>query len=568
MKRSLQLACFGLGVVSSTLAFGQPPDDLTLGPAARLKAEAMTDFSLGMLMVAQRGKLGREALDKFLEALKKDPRASYPLGYLKLYWFTNKQFQECVDALAPLARNNPKANSLVLTAAEAMIHLKQYAEAAKLLENSLSNGGVWTRGDAAKIILLGNLRKALREFDAGEILYGEALAEPCFANDFNVRAAAAEFYGVKGAEEVESVFPAWIAEWSKRRFRRQALANVEACLRLLDSSKPKLAQVVALLDICWKLKDFPLYESLAAAALDQFPGDPTLRNLLAYYYFDSGEHGKAAASWEALKDTDPLNPAYPLELGKCYYQMNKRGKAEANLRRCLDLKPGDQAALFLLGVCQMQRRQRREAVESFDQVEQLPRAKYFAAVCLDALGETAVALEHLDAAEKIAQARPETKGQIDTAFLLLKSELLDRAGRFDQSVASLRQALKASPDDPAILNFLGYSLADRGVSLDEAESLIAKALELRPDNAAYLDSMAWVLFRQRRFQEASRYIDQAVAACGEELDGEVADHAGDIRAALGDPQGAREYWEAAAKSDSKELDREALQKKLRGAVKP
>src|SRR5690606_19277673 len=78
----------------------------------------------------------------------------------------------------------------------------------------------------------------------------------------------------------------------------------------------------------------------------------------------------------------------------------------------------------------------------------------------------------------------------------------ERLGAIDQAEADLRLMLGLDPENADALNALGYTLADRTERFAEAFELISQALELRPDNPAIIDSMGWVLFRMGRVEEA------------------------------------------------------------------
>src|SRR6185437_16222299 len=74
--------------------------------------------------------------------------------------------------------------------------------------------------------------------------------------------------------------------------------------------------------------------------------------------------------------------------------------------------------------------------------------------------------------------------------------ILEEEGQVSESVQALQRLLAARPDDPTLLNALGYTLADHDLELPHAESLIRRALEQMPDNPAVLDSLGWVRFRR------------------------------------------------------------------------
>ncbi len=98
---------------------------------------------------------------------------------------------------------------------------------------------------------------------------------------------------------------------------------------------------------------------------------------------------------------------------------------------------------------------------------------------------------------------------------------------------------KAEPDNPAVLNHLGYFYAERGKNLDQAASLVQKALDAEPLNGAYLDSLGWVYYQQGKAEEALKLLLRAVQY---EEDGVIRDHLGDIYRKLGKLHEAREAW--------------------------
>ena len=120
----------------------------------------------------------------------------------------------------------------------------------------------------------------------------------------------------------------------------------------------------------------------------------------------------------------------------------------------------------------------------------------------------------------------------------------ERAGKGDASVRDLRQLLADRPGDPVVQNALGYTLADQNRQLEEAQSLVAAALAGMPDSAAVLDSMGWVLYREKRYEQALGYLKRA-----QELgdDPELDAHLGDVQWALGDKAAARKTWQEALK---------------------
>jgi tetratricopeptide (TPR) repeat protein len=118
----------------------------------------------------------------------------------------------------------------------------------------------------------------------------------------------------------------------------------------------------------------------------------------------------------------------------------------------------------------------------------------------------------------------------------------ERAGKGDASVRELRKLLADRPDDAVVQNALGYTLADHKRDLAEAQSLVTAALAQMPDNGAVLDSMGWVLFREKRYDEALAYLKRA-QDLGD--DPEIDVHLGEVQWAKGEKAAAHKTWQDA-----------------------
>lgn len=119
-------------------------------------------------------------------------------------------------------------------------------------------------------------------------------------------------------------------------------------------------------------------------------------------------------------------------------------------------------------------------------------------------------------------------------------------GRLDAMEDDFKAILAEDPEDAEALNALGYSLADRTERFAEALSYIERALALKPDDPAILDSMGWVQFRLGNPEQALDYLRKALAAMP---DGEIAAHLGEVLWTLGRHDEARRTWKAALDQD-------------------
>jgi tetratricopeptide (TPR) repeat protein len=120
--------------------------------------------------------------------------------------------------------------------------------------------------------------------------------------------------------------------------------------------------------------------------------------------------------------------------------------------------------------------------------------------------------------------------------------MLERAGRVKESVEVLEKLLRDRPDDPVLMNALGYTLAEHSLDLGRAEGLIHKALTATPDSPAVLDSLGWVRFRQGDAKGAVPELEHAYSL---EHDADIAAHWGEALWTSGKHQEARRVWAAA-----------------------
>ncbi len=125
---------------------------------------------------------------------------------------------------------------------------------------------------------------------------------------------------------------------------------------------------------------------------------------------------------------------------------------------------------------------------------------------------------------------------------------------------NFRQALALNPDQPDVLNYLGYSLVERGEKLDEALEMIQTAATARPDSGFIADSLGWVYYRLGRFEEAVPVMENAVLLLP--VDAVVNDHLGDVLWQVNRKREARFQWRRALSFDPSEIDAARIRKKL------
>ncbi|MDP4990474.1 MAG: tetratricopeptide repeat protein [Marivita lacus] len=119
----------------------------------------------------------------------------------------------------------------------------------------------------------------------------------------------------------------------------------------------------------------------------------------------------------------------------------------------------------------------------------------------------------------------------------------ERLDRWDEAEADFRAALELNPEQPQVLNYLGYSLVEKQMKLDEALDMIERAAAARPDSGYIIDSLGWVLYRLGRYDEAVGHMERAAELMP--VDPIVNDHLGDVYWAVGRKTEARFQWRRA-----------------------
>ena len=119
----------------------------------------------------------------------------------------------------------------------------------------------------------------------------------------------------------------------------------------------------------------------------------------------------------------------------------------------------------------------------------------------------------------------------------------ERTDRWPEAEADFIAALELQPEQPLVLNYLGYSWVDKGMNLAEAEAMLQRAVELRPDDGYIVDSLGWAYYRLGRFEEAVTQLERAVELRPD--DPVINDHLGDAYWQVGRQREARFQWQRA-----------------------
>jgi len=119
----------------------------------------------------------------------------------------------------------------------------------------------------------------------------------------------------------------------------------------------------------------------------------------------------------------------------------------------------------------------------------------------------------------------------------------ERLKMWPKAELDMKKALELSPEQPHVLNYLGYSWIDQGMHLDEGMKMLQRATELRPDDGAITDSVGWAFYRLGQYDKAVEWLERATEQKGD--DATITEHLGDAYWHVGRRREARFQWERA-----------------------
>ena len=301
---------------------------------------------------------------------------------------------------------------------------------------------------------------------------------------------------VRGAPELEIAKPGLLAELDHASAPDATLGLARAYVEVAAALRGQDGHDVA--------------EMLVQLALELAP-NLTDAHLLASDIASTQKQPHLAAEYlENISASEPLWPVVQMRLAALYERDNRASQAVAILKKLSESYPNRPEPFTQLGDTLADQKQFSDAVGAYDQA--------------------------------IALLRHPTAS--DWGVFYARGSVLERMHEWPRAQADMNRALELSPDQPYVLNFLGYSLADRNQDLPLAQEMIQKALAAKPNDGAIVDSLGWVKLRQGDTKEALRLLEKAAEL--EPEDPSITGHLGDA------------YWDAGRHVEAEDQWRRAL----------
>ena len=218
---------------------------------------------------------------------------------------------------------------------------------------------------------------------------------------------------------------------------------------------------------------------------------------------------EAIALYERIPASSPLKRAAELQLGLNLADLKRYDEAITHLRKLLDQDPDDMRAYLALGGVYAAKEDFKSAGLVYDQ-----------------------------AAERL-----KSPDQSNWNIFYQRGIAYERQKQWPKAEPNFRKALELYPDQPQVMNYLGYSWVDMNMNLEEGLELIRKAVDLRPSDGYIVDSLGWAYYRLNRFEEAVVELERAVSLRPE--DPTLNDHLGDAYWRVGRKLEATFQWKHA-----------------------
>ena len=221
------------------------------------------------------------------------------------------------------------------------------------------------------------------------------------------------------------------------------------------------------------------------------PGNDLTAVTLASLFEQLKQGDQVIAAYEMVPASSPLKKGADIQIA---LELDNMGKTDEAMRRLTDMvaaRPHDVEALSSLAELQRSEKKYIEAAATYDQA-------------IAALG--------------IPQ-------RDNWTLFYFRGICYERAKQWPKAEADFKKALELNPDQPLVLNYLGYSWVDQGLNLEEAFKMLRKAVELRPNDGYIVDSLGWAHFKLGQYTEATETLEKAINL--KPADPVLNDHLGD-----------------------------------------
>jgi tetratricopeptide (TPR) repeat protein len=251
------------------------------------------------------------------------------------------------------------------------------------------------------------------------------------------------------------------------------------------------------------------------------PSHPLALLALADLYESVKKPQMAIKVYERVPSSSPLKRNAQIQLATDLDAADRSDEAIKILKGVITEDPKDLEAIMALGNVERGRKKFADCAQTYSQG-------------IDVLPPPAAADKATGDKDKSAST------SINYVYYYYRGICEERSKQWPKAEADMRKALELKPEDPHVLNYLGYSWIDQGTNLDEAMKMIKRAVEQRPDDGYIVDSLGWAYYRIGNYEDAVKNLERAVELRAE--DPTINDHLGDAYWRVGRTLEAKFQW--------------------------
>ncbi|MCL6270341.1 tetratricopeptide repeat protein [Sansalvadorimonas sp. 2012CJ34-2] len=272
--------------------------------------------------------------------------------------------------------------------------------------------------------------------------------------------------------------------------------------------------------------------------VQQQPSNPELLLSVALIAMENGMPGEAGFYLHRLSKIKGNENVSEFYLGRLAEQMDdwKEGR-----KHYLKVTPGKQFISAYASLVRMLTDHEQWAMAREDLKEGREKYPEHAVQLYMLEGENLIEQREYDAAAEVYDEAMKNYPD-DVSLLYARAMLAEKLNDLDRLESDLKKIIASDPDNAAALNALGYTLADRTDRYAEAQRLISQAYALQPDDPSIIDSLGWVEYRLGNYEKALEYLKKAYSQFP---DAEVAAHLGEVLWAMNRKDEARKVWDEA-----------------------
>lgn len=292
-----------------------------------------------------------------------------------------------------------------------------------------------------------------------------------------------------------------------------------------------------------------------------------LQQVIRNNELQGGDSTEVLALFDRIVEANP-NDADIVTMKAAYMDLKKMPREQINqtFMQVLDIAPDNAGARIELLQALWPEQRWQEIVDLCKPaVEYNPDEMafyYFMGLAYYQLGEQELALDAFR--RGVSQINAQSNPEFVSDFYAIMGDILHQKGKDTEAYAAYDSCLQWKDDNISCLNNYAYYLSVEGRDLERAERMSYKTIKAEPANPTYLDTYAWILFMQKRYDEARTFIDQAVACDTDSTQSAVIiEHAGDIHFMTGSMAQALRYWQQALDLSDDDEAKALLRRKIR-----